>query len=143
MTLRISLAAALCSLLVPSFPSLASEDAAKGVETTEGWLFLGRRSDERWRPASRSIADPDYPVKPGGKVVVKQDALVYGSVDCRVIPAAEFKADGVSREVMLVKADREGLEIIAPALECPSAGQGRTVWANVRIPAARLLTVQR
>jgi hypothetical protein len=112
-------------------------------EATEAWLYLGRRSGDKWRPAAVSLSRPRYPVKPGGKVVVKRDALVYGSVDCTVIEAADFKPDEAARSALLVKADRKGLEIVGPPLECPSIGRAKTVWANVRIPAARLVSVER
>lgn len=114
-----------------------------GGEMTDGWLYLGRRSADRWRPSSFSISPPRYPVKPGDRVVVKQDALVYGSVDCKVIDAADFKADGTSRSVLLVKADKQGLEIVGSLIECPSIGRAKTVWANVKIPTTRLVSVEK
>ncbi|MGH8705783.1 MAG: hypothetical protein ACREUO_10245 [Burkholderiales bacterium] len=137
-------------LLVAVAPAHAAEPAGKKAaagldagEMTDGWLYLGRRSEDRWRPASRSISGPRYPVKSGQKVVVRRDALVYGSVDCKVTDAAEFKADKVSGSVVLVKADRRGLEIFGTPIECPSVGQAKTVWASVRIPATRLVSVER
>ncbi len=117
--------------------------AAHGSEMSEGWLYLGRRSADGWRPSARSISEPRYPVKPGQRVVVRRDALVYGSVDCKVIDAAEFKVDEAARSVLLVKADRKGLEIFGKPIECPSIGRAKTVWANVRIPAARLVSVEK
>ena len=117
--------------------------AAHGAEMSEGWLYLGRRSADRWRPPSGSISQPAYPVKPGNRVVVRQDALVYGSVDCKVTDAADFKADGTSRPVLLVTADRQGLEIAGLPIECPSIGRAKTVWVNVKIPANRLVRVER
>src|SRR5688572_27801498 len=68
--------------------------AAHGAETSEGWVYLGRRSGGTWKPPSASIARPVYPVKVGDKVVVGRDALVYGSVDCKVIEVGEFKVEG-------------------------------------------------
>lgn len=114
-----------------------------GGEMTEGWLYLGRRSADRWRPSSLSMSNPRYPVKPGDRVVVKQDALVYGSVDCKVIDAADFKADGTPQSVLLVKADKKGLEIVGSPVECASIGRAKTVWANVKIPATRLVSVEK
>lgn len=126
----------------------ASETAEKhpsakpeGGEMTEVCLFLGRRSGDRWRPASLSISSQRYPVKPGDKVVVRQDALVYQSMDCKVIDAADFKADGISRSVLLAKADPRALEIAGPPIECPSIGGAKTVWVSVKIPTARLVSV--
>ena len=110
---------------------------------SEGWLFLGRRAADGWRPASLSISNPRYPVKAGDRVVVRNDALVYGSVDCKVVDVAEFKAGDPPRPVPRVKADRQGLEVVGAALECPSVGRAKTVWANVRIPGARLLSADR
>lgn len=112
-------------------------------EMTDGWLYLGRRSADRWRPLSFSISPPRYPVKPGDKVVVKQDALVYGSVDCKVIDVADFKADGTPQAVLRVKADKKGLEFVGSPIECPSIGRAKTVWANVKIPTARLASVEK
>lgn len=126
--------------------ALAQEKGAavgSGSESTQGWVYLGRRSADRWRPASPAIANPAYPVKPGSKLVVKQDALVYGSADCKVTDAAEFKVDEAARTTLLVKADRAGLEVLAKPVECPSIGQAKAVWASVRIPADRLVTVQK
>ena len=117
--------------------------AIEGGETTDAWLFLGRRSAGRWRPAALSIANPRYPVKPGARVVVKRDALVYGSVDCKVIDAADFRHDPAARSVLLVKADRKALEIAGSPIECPSIGHAKTVWANVKIPSNRLFSTEK
>jgi hypothetical protein len=111
-------------------------------EMTERWLFLGRRSEGGWHPPSVSISAPPYPVSPGNKVVVRRHALVYGSVDCKVLDAADFKADDeAAPSVELVKAGEQGLEITGPAIECPSVCGAKTVWVNVRIPAARLVRI--
>lgn len=117
--------------------------AASGTESTEGWVYLGRRSADRWQPASPAIASPPYPVKPGSKLVLKRDALVYGSADCKVTNAAEFKVEEATRMTLLAKAAPAGLEILSKPVECPSIGQAKTVWASVRIPADRLVTVQK
>jgi hypothetical protein len=117
--------------------------AAAAEPDSEGWLFLGRRAADGWRPASQSISNPRYPVRAGDRVVVRNDALVYGSVDCKVVDLAEFKAGDPPRPVQRVRADRQGLEVIGAALECPSVGRAKTVWANVRISGARLLGADR
>lgn len=116
---------------------------AENADMTEGWLYLGRLSGQAWKPASLSISNPRYPVKPGNKVVVKRDALLYGSVDCKVIDAAEFMVEREKGTALLVKADRKALEVVGPPLECPSIGRAKTVWAQVKIPADRLLSVER
>lgn len=123
--------------------ALAPAMAYGNNEMTEGWLFLGRLSGKAWKPASPSIANPRYPVKSGSRVVVKRDALVYGPGDCKVIDAAEFEVEQVTGTVLLVKADRKGLEIVGSPLECPSIGRAKTVWVQVEIPADRLLSVER
>ena len=124
----------------------AGKDSASQVddgEMTEGWLYLGRRSGDRWKPSSSSIRNPSYRVKGGDRVVVKQDALVYGSVDCKVIDAADFTVERVSGSVLLVRADKQGLEIVGSPIECPSIGRAKTIWASVRIPTARLVSVEK
>lgn len=111
-------------------------------ETIERWLFLGRRTETAWQPPSGSIAPPDYPVKPGNRVMVKRHALVYGSVDCKVVDAADFRAEeDVANAVELVRAGEQGLEITGSPIECPSICGAKTVWVNVRIPAARLIRI--
>ena len=117
--------------------------AAAAEPDSEGWLFLGRRAADGWKPASPSISNPRYPVKAGDRVVVLNDALVYGSVDCKVVDVAEFKAADPPRPVPRVKADPQALEVVGSALECPSVGRAKTVWANVRIPGARLVSADR
>lgn len=117
--------------------------AAAAEPDSEGWLFLGRRAADAWKPASSSISNPRYPVKAGDRVVVTNDALIYGSVDCKVVDLAEFKAGDPPRPVERVKADRQGLEVVGKALECPSVGRGKTVWANVRIPGARMASTEK
>jgi hypothetical protein len=117
--------------------------AAAAEPDSEGWLFLGRRAADGWRPASPAISDPRYPVKAGDRVVVRNDALLYGSVDCKVVDLAEFKAGDPPRPVQRVKADPQALEVVGAALECPSVGRAKTVWANVRIPGARLISADR
>lgn len=139
------------ALLVPALCITAARANAQGGkdlsarldggEMTERWLFLGRRSDGGWHPPSVSISAPPYPVNPGNRVVVRRHALVYGSVDCKVIDAADFKADEVAPAVELVKAGEQGLEITGLAIECPSVCGAKTVWVNVRIPAARLVRI--
>ncbi len=122
---------------------IAAVEVAHGSDMFEGWLYLGRRSGDSWKPPSASIARPVYPVKAGGKVVVRRDALVYGSVDCKVIDVGEFKLEGRPQPVLRVTADRQALEIVGKTIECPSVGQAVTVWANVRIPAARLVSAEK
>ena len=117
--------------------------AAAADPDSEGWLFLGRRAADGWKPASQSISNPRYPVRAGDRVVVTNDALVYGSVDCKVIDVADFKAGDPPRPVQRVKAEGVGLEVVGAALECPSVGRAKTVWANVRIPAARLVSAEK
>lgn len=117
--------------------------AAAAEPDSEGWLFLGRRAADGWKPASPSISNPRYPVKAGDRVVVTNDALVYGSVDCKVVDLAEFKAGDPPRPIERVKADRQGLEVVGAALECPSVGRAKTVWANVRIPGARMASTEK
>ncbi len=135
MTLReCVLAASLLATLATPAPANAQEE--------ERWLFLGRRAEGGWQPPSVSIPDPAYPVKPGNKVVVRRHALVYGSVDCKVVDAADFKpGDEAAPPVELVRAGEQGLEITRSAIECPSVCGAKTVWVNVRIPAARLIRV--
>jgi hypothetical protein len=113
-----------------------------GRETVERWLFLGRRTDRGWNPPSVSISDPQYPVKPGSRVLVKRHALAYGSVDCTVIDAADFKAnEQVAPAVEFIRAGEQALQITGSPIECPSVCGAKTVWVNVRIPAARLVTI--
>jgi hypothetical protein len=114
-----------------------------GGETVERWLFLGRRTERGWNPPSISISTPAYPVQRGSRVLVKRHALAYGSVDCTVIDAADFKAnEQVAPVVEFVRAGEQGLEIAALPIECPSVCGAKTVWVNVRIPAARLVTIE-
>jgi hypothetical protein len=129
------------SILLFAALTLCSAHAAE--PDTEGWLFLGRRSAENWKPASTSIVNARYPVKPGNRVVVARDALLYGTVDCKVVDAADFKAGDPPRPVLRIKADAEGLEIVGSPLECPSVGRAKTVWAKVRIPTARLVSAEK
>lgn len=143
MTLR---ASTICGLVVmalgitPQANAQASKDSS--AETLERWLFLGRRTESGWQPPSLSIAPPAFPVKPGNRVVVKRHALVYGSVDCKVVDAADFRAEEeLAPAVELVRAGEQGLEITGSPIECPSICGAKTVWVNVRIPAARLIRI--
>jgi len=112
------------------------------VETVERWLFLGRRTERGWNPPSISTSAPAYPVQPGSRVLVKRHALAYGSVDCTVLDVADFKAnEQVAPALELVRAGEEALEITGLPIECPSICGAKTVWVNVRIPAARLVTI--
>lgn len=154
--MRESLTAALaglsvaCALAAGATRALAADAkpgaapvAQSAAEASDAWLFLGRRSDNAWRPASASIQRPQYPVKPGARVIVRRDALVYASVDCTVTEAGAFQPGAASEPVVRVKAERAALEVLGAPLECPSVGGARTVWAQVRIPAERLIAVER
>lgn len=105
----------------------------------EGWLYLGRRSGNQWRPPSFSVGAPSYPVKDGDTVVVKSDALLYSDVDCKVIDSADFKATAPSQSPAFVKASPIALRVLGAATECSSVGDAKTVWAKVKVPAASLL----
>ena len=123
--------------------ALAAMLLAEGAAANETWLYVGRRSADAWQPASVAIARPAYPLKAGDSVVVRNDALVYGAVDCSRTAAADFHAGSGKGIAHYVKPDAAGLEVVSAPLECPSAGQAKTVWVQVRIPAERLLTVER
>lgn len=126
-------------LLAAAFGAAAP---AADAQTIERWLFLGRRADGAWHPPAVSIAQPPYPASPGGKVVVRRHALAYGAVDCKVLDAADFRAnEQIAPALELVRAGEQGLEITGPAIECPSVCGAKTVWVNVRIPAARLIRI--
>jgi len=149
MTIRECLITALLFSALGITATPASAQAGKDLPTRldgggmiERWLFLGRRTEGGWHPPSVSISAPAYPVKAGNRVVVRRHALVYGSVDCKVLDAADFKADDeVAPSVELVRAGEQGLEITGSAIECPSICGAKTVWVNVRIPAARLVRI--
>jgi hypothetical protein len=149
MTLRECLISALLfsALGIVAMPAAgqAGKNLPAGVEVgeaTERWLFLGRRTETGWHPPSVSIRAPAYPAKAGNRVVVRRHALVYGSVDCKVVDAADFKADDAAvPSVELLRAAEEGLEITGSAIECPSICGAKTVWVKVRIPAGRLLRI--
>ena len=117
--------------------------AAAADPDSEGWLFLGRRATDGWKPASQSISNARYPLRAGDRVVVTNDALLYGAVDCKVVDLAEFKAGDPPRPVQRVKADKQALEVVGAVLECPSVGRAKTVWANVRIPGARVFSAEK
>jgi len=131
-------------------PASASAQAGKDPsprldsgEMIERWLFLGRRTESGWQPPSVSIAPPAYPVKPGNQVLVRRHALAYGSVDCKVVDAADFRpGEDAAAAVELVRAGDQGLEIVGSAIECPSICGAKTVWVNVRVPAARLIRIE-
>jgi len=128
------LAASLLATLAIPAPAAAQEE--------ERWLFLGRRTESGWHPHSVSIAAPEYPAKAGGRVMVRRHALVYGSVDCKVLDVSDFKAgDEAAGAVEVVRAGEQGLVITGAAIECPSICGAKTVWVNVRIPAARLVRI--
>lgn len=107
----------------------------------EGWLYLGRRSGDKWRPASFSVGEPAYPVKAGDTVVVKSDALLYGDVDCKVIDSSDFKATTPSQSPIFVKASPIELKVLRAATECSSVGGAKTVWAKVQVPAASIIRI--
>ncbi len=133
-----------CLIAATLFSTLgmAAAPASGQAELIERWLFLGRRTESGWFPPSVSLATPPYPANAGNRVVVKRHALVYGSVDCKALDAAQFKGgDEAAASVELVKAGEQGLEITGTAIECPSICGAKTVWVNVRIPAARLVRI--
>jgi hypothetical protein len=143
MTMRECVIAALAvATLGITAPANAQAGKDLSADMIERWLFLGRRTESGWNPPSVSISAPAYPVKAGSSIVVRRHALAYGSVDCKVVDAADFKAnEQVAPAVELVKAGEQGLEITGSAIECPSVCGAKTVWVNVRIPAARLVRI--
>ena len=106
---------------------------------TEAWIYLGRRSENSWKPQSFSIGEVAYPVKAGNELVIKSDALLYEDVSCKVIDTSDFKMVSTPRSVAFVSANTVQLQITAEPIECPSIGGAKTVWAKVKVPAARLL----
>jgi hypothetical protein len=119
--------------------------AAATQEGVEGWLYFGRRSEGAWRPAAPSIAQAPWPLKPGTRIALAHDALFYSAVDCRVTPLESFGAGPAAlhaERTWIVSAEGGPLEVIGAPVECPSVCGARTVWAPVRIPAARLVAVE-
>lgn len=128
-------------LLLATLASVAP--GADAQEMIERWLFLGRRAESGWAPPAVSIAKPPYPAKPGMGVMVRRHALAYESVDCKISDAADFKAnEQVAPAVELVRAGEQELEITGAPIECPSVCGAKTVWVRVRVPAARLITIE-
>ena len=123
--------------------ALAAMLLAESAAANETWIYLGRRSADTWRPAAGAIAPPAYPLKAGDSVVVRSDALVYGPVDCKRTAAADFQAGSGKGIAHYVKPDAAGLEVVGAPIECDSAGHAKTVWVQVRIPAERLVSVER
>ena len=122
--------------------ALAAMLLAEAAAANETWIYMGRRSGDAWRPAAGAIAQPAYPPRAGNTVVIRSDALVYGSVECTRVAAADFARGSGKGGGLYVKPDAAGLEIVG-AHECPSVGEAKTVWVQVRIPAERLLRVER
>jgi hypothetical protein len=108
----------------------------------EGWLYLGRYSDNQWRPPSLSIVAPKFPVKPGDRIKIESDTVLYGDITCETVDVDEFKSDGAAPALKFVTADRPEIEIIAAPIECNSIGGAKTVWAKVRVPASRLVSAR-
>jgi len=125
--------------LAEKHKSNAAASSTANVLDAEGWLFLGRRSDDKWRPASFSINEPAYPVKPGEELIVRSDALLYGSMDCKTVDAADFQPNASTAQVILVKASQVGVPIITPPTECPASGGAKMIWAKVRVPPGRVV----
>lgn len=122
---------------------LAQRQAAPSAGgETEAWIYLGRLSEGDWRPPSFSIATPKLPVAQGSVVTVTQDALVYESMDCKVLDVADFNVEAGSSSVLFVRASQTGLQVL-DSTECSSAGKAKTVWAKVKIPNDRLIRTSR
>jgi len=119
--------------------STASPGTTNTGSDVEGWLYLGRRSGEKWRPPSFSIGESSYPVRDGDTVVVKNNALLYDEVDCKVIDSGDFKATMPSQSPTFVKSSPIALRLLGVVTECSSVGDAKTIWAKVRVPAASLL----
>lgn len=123
---------------------MANSARGAGTESAdmEGWVYLGRRSDNGWRPASFSIGEPAYPVKPGDKLIVKSDTVLYSTVDCTKIDAADFKATAAPPSLVFLTASAKEILISGESKECPSVGGAKTIWAKVKAPAARLFSAR-
>jgi len=93
----------------------------------ERWLFVGRYSEGAWRPLSFSIGQAPFPLKPGARVSVKGEALLYGDSDCegKTTPSPVYEA---------ARPTAAGLEVVSEQVLCPSIGGAHTVWVKVRVP---------
>jgi hypothetical protein len=108
------------------------------------WLYLGRHSSEGWKPYSFSLEKPAYPIKGKENIVVKANALLYGGIDCKHedISKLSASAGGGKVETLFVKAGPEPIFTTGETVVCPSGAGVELVWAQVKVPASRLINIQ-
>jgi len=135
---RVLLAAVLAPLI-----ATATASGQPAAEAIDGWIYLGRWSDGAWKPASGAVTPPPQPSKAGETLRVRADALFYSSVECRRVAAADVRIGDGPPQRWTVKPGEAPLDVIGPSHACDSAGGALTVWANVRVPAERLVDAAR
>jgi hypothetical protein len=111
-----------------------------GTGDAERWIYIGRYSGSKWSPASFSLAEAAYPVKVGDTLVVKSDAVLYETVDCKQVDTPRPAAAAEPPPLTFIKASPAGIEVMRPPKECPSIGGAVSVWAKVKVPARLLIS---
>jgi hypothetical protein len=102
----------------PSGPASASYDR---------WMFVGRNVDGAWKPLSFTLGEVAFPVKPGTRIPIKAESLLYDDSNCdgKSLSSSNYEA---------ARATAAGLEVVSEQLLCPSVGGASTVWVKVRVP---------
>jgi hypothetical protein len=91
------------------------------------WLFVGRHGDGAWKPLSFTLGEAPFPLKPGMRILIKGESLLYADSNCDGKPLGSSNYEAT-------RATTTGLEVLSDQVLCPSVGGATTVWVKVRVP---------
>jgi hypothetical protein len=106
----------------------ASTRSTSAAAFQDRWLFVGRHIDGAWKPLSFTLGEALFPLKPGMRIPIKAESLLYDDSNCdgKPIPSSNYEA---------ARATSTGVEVISDQVLCPSVGGATTVWVKVRVPS--------
>lgn len=125
--------------MLPAVPVSRAQSPADAVAPVEAWFYLGRQNETgAWAPATRALRLDS--AKDPTRVTVLRDAVLVDNINPDPATAAgDPEASAWTRVV------RRGPGTI-PLLELArqdSIGNGKLVWAKVRVPGERVAVTQR
>ncbi|MFM9970209.1 MAG: hypothetical protein ACKVQK_17605 [Burkholderiales bacterium] len=124
-------------VLLISTQAMAQSPAA--TAEVEAWFYLGRQNESgAWAPVSASLR-MDAPRAPK-QVTVLRDAVLVDNINPD--PAGAAGDPAMSAWTRVVRAGRTPIPLLEVVRQ-DSIGQGKLVWAKVRVPGERVEAIER
>ena len=136
---RHALAVTLVLLATLAAPVCHAQSPAVAAEPVDAWFYLGRQNEaSAWAPATRSLRIDS--AKDPKRVTVLRDAVLVDNINPD--PAGAAGDPAMSEWTRVVRRGPAAIALLELARQ-DSIGNGKLIWAKVRVPGERVEVTQR